>query len=114
MVAPADRDYSKLPKWAQSELTKLKADVRYWKGKATVGPEDSDTFAGSNYSDEQDAKPLGKSERIYFKLKDGEVEVYTDPSGEFVHVRSAGGFHDALIIQPMSANAAKVKNGEWI
>jgi hypothetical protein len=61
----ANRDLTRLPKWAQREIERLTRDVEHYKARLEVGPEDSDTFA-SPYSDA--ATPLGVGTVIEFRF----------------------------------------------
>jgi hypothetical protein len=99
-----DLRFEKLPKWAQREIEKLEMNVVYWKKKASVGPEDSDTFV-SHYPDND--QPLGQGETIRFVLENGYVEVQNYDT--HVSVRA----DDAIAIQPQSGNLVKVWNEGW-
>lgn len=98
-------DRSKLPRWAQSELEVLAADVAYWKGKANAGPDDSDTFVMHADDDDQ---PLGRQPVVRFqvsganRLRDS-IQVYVD--GDSIRVR--GG--DTIQVEPQASNVVRIR-----
>ncbi len=59
----ATNDESKLPKWAQSELSRLRAAEARWKKHATAGPEESDTFI-RYWTGE---RPIGRGTTVEFR-----------------------------------------------
>ncbi len=39
-----DARLKRLPQWAQNQIERLEANVEFWRGRALVGPKESDTF----------------------------------------------------------------------
>ena len=93
-------DESKLPKWVQDELTRLRMRLEEATARLSVGPEDSDTFRDAGWHG--DNQPLGMGPTIRFKSaqdrwyfecrrqEDGSLYVNTD---------------SVLLIRPRAANA---------
>lgn len=65
---PNPHAVEKLPKWAQQQLTRLRADRDFWKKEATLGPGGSNTFIERRGAEESDT-PLGRTPKIRFDLK---------------------------------------------
>lgn len=106
-----DQRFLKLPKWAQGEIRRLNSNVEWWKAKATVGPEDSDTFLGSYLED--DNKPLGKGQRVVFMLDNENVIEAKNIDGKFVEVRASGRGSESINAQPHASNVLKIAAGDW-
>jgi hypothetical protein len=62
----ADRDLSKLPKWARQEIERLRQVEVDLRARLAVGPDDADTFV-ADYVD-ADA-PLGEGTMIRFRIE---------------------------------------------
>lgn len=103
-------DVTKLPKWAQAEISRLTRDLEYERARLAVGPEDSDTFADPyNHT----PRPLGRGTSIQFVLEEGR--------GKTIHVRTTqrhdgtvrldvvGG--DMIIVHPQSGNHVEIGLG---
>jgi hypothetical protein len=82
-----EHDITKLPKWAQREISRLTRDLVANKAKLAQGPENSNVFADP-YSDAP--RPLGRDTSISFRLTD------EDRRSNRVIVRMDG---DKLVIQ---------------
>jgi hypothetical protein len=96
-------DITKLPKWAQREISRLERDLAAAYEKISTGPEDSRIIANPHGSA---PAPLGSTATIQFSLGERwseKVEVYID--GDAVVLR--GG--DGLTIQPWSGNVIKLR-----
>ena len=63
-MSARDRDKTKLPKWAQSEIDRLERDLASAYKKLNAGPDNSDTFADT-YSETR--RPLGQGTSISFE-----------------------------------------------
>ncbi len=106
------RDRTKLPKWAQDELTRLESDVARWKAKYEAGPADSDTFADDYLS----RRPLGTGERIVFVIEPGKVGHSIERR---IDARLVGrelevhGYADSLAIIPSASNHVKVRLADY-
>ena len=61
-------DRTKLPVWAQNEISRLERDVEYYKTRLAAGPEDSDTFANPH---DDAPTPLGQGTLIQFGVRPG-------------------------------------------
>jgi hypothetical protein len=94
------RDESKLPKYAQQELRRLRRDLEYFKNKLREGPEDSNTFADP-FSDAP--KPLGEDTIIQFQLNGSKVRVRID--GDVLDVNGGG----RLAVYPRGGNAILIR-----
>lgn len=116
-------DVSKLPKWAQAEISRLESNVEHWKDRALSGPTDSDTFAHPAGDDRNPGgKPLGRGTRVRFWTQKGSVD---GQPGHYIDVRLAdaigggraleinSGSHSIHVI-PQSSNAAKIVPGDWV
>lgn len=113
MSITVDSRVAGLPKWAQQEMERLQQNADYWEARATVGPDDSDTFAFSSpryTSLGQEPKPLGRGERIFFHLNEdrdlrsgGMVTAYVSRSG-LLEVS----VDDTLIVLPRAANSIQI------
>lgn len=108
-MRPADRDVSRLPKWAQDRIASLERDVEHLRATLAVGPEDSDTFCDPYL----DQRPLGRGQTIRFVLDrraDHRPDVYIDAKldaeGGCVAIRCADG---SLAITPTHANEILVR-----
>ncbi len=104
---PQDFNRGTLPKWAQKELTRLEAGVEYWKAKATVGPEESNTFLDP-YAEKP--TPLGKDAHVAFVLGDRKsVQCYIQRDARtgrpYLYVYGSGIY---LAVEPSSANTLRV------
>lgn len=98
-------DVSKLPKWAQQEIDRLKRDLTDALDEIAAGPEDSDTFANP-YSNAP--RPLGKEPTIEFVLDNSDMfrtrVVRVRKDGDRLYVN--GG--DLLTIYPRSSNSLEI------
>lgn len=107
-MTPSDeRKFERLPKWAQQEIRRLEADLKYYKEKMMAGPE-SNTFADP-YSGAP--RPLGTDPTILFVLGEDRREelrcrIDTDHKGR-AWLEVNGG--DSLIVQPQAGNAVRLR-----
>lgn len=97
------RDLSKLPQWAQSEISRLSANETYYKNKLAAGPDDSRVFADP-YGDAP--RPLGSS-IIEFNLDDERVRVAVkdDKGGAYLDVNGS----DILQVAPRASNSVEIR-----
>lgn len=84
MPGQAEHDLTRIPKWARTEIERLRADNAYLSEKLAAGPADSDVFADP-YN--ETPRPLGRGTIIEFgdkdsaggawnvELRDGELRV---------------------------------------
>lgn len=100
-------DMSKLPKWVQAEIKRLKADIEYYKQKAyqASGKEETNVFILEG----TDVIPLPKDSRIMFKVNSDDriyeqIEVHI-VGEETIEVRSA----KCLKIIPRVSNSIYVE-----
>lgn len=101
------QDLERLPKWAQSEIKRLRMRVEEMEAERAVGPEDSDTFLWAGGIDASQDKPLGKRAKIDFRPKGGMIlhpqfSVYMadgvlDVSGT-----------DYITVEPRAANSIQI------
>lgn len=110
-----DARLAKLPAWARDEIEHLRRDVDYWTARATAGPEDSDTFA---YGDPAHARlvdnlPLGRGERIYFVIGEGErprtVTAHVSAERGALYVSTSGGRDEPMIVEPHASNVVTIR-----
>lgn len=96
-------DVSKLPKWAQQRIENLERSASEWKARATVGPEDSDTFI-SRWPAEN-STPLGTGPTIRMQMGPEWWE-YVDlrKQADRVYIFANQG----IKILPMASNSIKV------
>lgn len=104
---------AKLPKWAQTEIKRLRANEASYLRQLRVGPEDSDTFA-SPYSNAK--RPLGRGTAIEFVMPSddihtGEARITVRVDGDHLEVYGSDG---ALCVQPSSSNTLKLRVGEYM
>lgn len=109
MATNAERDRSRLPKWAAAYMQQLEREVEFWKEKATAGPADTDTrvILGLN-----DSIPLDKGAQVRFQLQDvpwygGHIDVRVT-SHKTLQVMSP----DGVRIRPIASNAFEVESVE--
>lgn len=102
-------DVSKLPKWAQQRIRKLEADVTYWQGKASVGPEESDTFRHEYGERGADAgQPLGAGANIRFEV-DENRRLFARLRGGALEVHASGRGFAALQVKPVASNVVRIE-----
>lgn len=96
-----------LPKWAQAEMARLRGNVEYWRRRASVGPDDSNTFAHP-YSDAP--LPLGHDTTIQFVTTAGlRINVHLERnrvSGAYDRLDVNAG--DSVLIVPRASNSIKI------
>jgi hypothetical protein len=105
-----DEKFNRLPKWAQTEIRRLREDVVYYKKKASVGPEGSNTFLDP-YSEV--AKPLGENPTIGFGIwETGQFVVRYN--GTSLSVTMSGGRRGLISVIPVSGNVVELRQrGDW-
>jgi hypothetical protein len=100
----ATRDYSKLPKWVQLEIIKLRADVEYARAKLSLGPDDALIFADP-YN--ESPRPIGdKNTTVEFRLGENwndRVRVRIENGELYIN----GG--QTLAVTPWASNVIKVR-----
>lgn len=101
-----DNDITKLPKWAQNEISRLNANVEYFKEQVrSTEHEDTDTRI-RHWEEPNQHLPNGA--RVEFKDKDGEwITVYVDSDGR---VQVMSGSSHYLAVYPRSANGVQLVN----
>jgi hypothetical protein len=102
-------DESKLPKWAQNELYRLRRDLERAVEAAMDGPEDSDTFVDPYFNYAPDAsehgRPLGKGNTVRLRIGEGRQH-YLDVRVRHDHVELHGG--ETIASVPRGANGARI------
>lgn len=90
-MAKAERDYSRLPKWARDEIRVLKQNVQHWKGQALAATGEG---AGA---------PILVGHSTEHGLPDEIIRFYPDPSdrGLYVQVRLDGDGIDVNATRPV-------------
>ena len=101
-----EHDIARLPKWAQSEIRRLRADVDFLTRKLKVGPEDSNTFADPYASYAR--RPLGKGPTIEFQLRDGSIRARVEHDPNDVPYLDVNGSNN-LAVFPWAANALRIR-----
>jgi hypothetical protein len=97
-------DETKLPKYAQDELNRLRRDLAHAHAKLEAGPEDSDTFADPYLH----PRPLGKGESVEFRLnpqRKVRVRIAQTHRGPELDINADSG----LSIEPVAANAIRIR-----
>ncbi len=116
-MSKPERDLSKLPKWAQQKIQKLRADVIWWKGKfeATLGGEGS---TGVAVRTADGLMPLPEGTEVVFAV--GERDGADDPYFQKVSFRldeygdiKVCANDRALAFIPSSSNAGKIRLVEF-
>lgn len=97
-----DHDITKLPKWAQAEIRRLRANEKHHLERLGHGPEGSDTFA-SPFSDAP--TPLGEGTLVEFRFGEGWGErFHARLEGERLIV--SGG--SSIAVLPQASNVVEV------
>lgn len=99
MAPVKERDETKLPRWAQMELRRLRDDLADAQHRLTVGPES--LVRADPYSDAP--RPLGDDTTVEFTLPGGKIRVRMEGDALDVH----GG--DSLAIWPRSSNGVRIR-----
>jgi hypothetical protein len=108
-------DPSKLPKWAQDEMERLRRDVTYWKAKAheylhaEQDPSTTDTAVRGFGLEKDRGLPVGTC--IAFKLAS---KRYRDALGNFAHVQVKDGALEintgrSMVIIPHVTNVIRIR-----
>ena len=102
-------DVTKLPKWAQQEISRLERDLAYARAKLAAGPEDSNTFAEPYGAA---PRPLGTGTLIRFQLGDpedwgGYIDAHIEGDRLVVHSGHS------LSVKPWASNVIHVKPERW-
>lgn len=104
-------DRTNLPKWAQANLARLEADMKYWQDKATAGPADSDTFVDGGFG--SPSTPLGRRPNITFYLVGGPGDPGQFSNRFDVMLTSRGELQvsagDGLVVQPWASNVVRIR-----
>lgn len=105
-------DRTKLPKWAQDELTLAERNLAYWRAKATEGPAESDTFRWEGGSGDAEDTPLGASPVIRLYLGPDwqdciDVQTRTEGGRKFLRISGRGG--NGLVVRPHVSNVIHVE-----
>jgi hypothetical protein len=108
-VSRSPGNIAALPKWAQAEITRLERAVEYWQGVASVGPDESNTFANP-FSDAP--KPLGHDVTIEFVTTAGQklrASLERDQvTGLYDRLEISG--DGLLAVHPRAANVVWIKS----
>lgn len=97
-------DLTKLPKWAQREITALEGSLAHERARLSAGPEDSDTFVDP-YAEAP--RPLGKGPLVEYRLgtlRDERIHVRLNEYGD-VEVRGTRG----IVLTPHASNVVLVR-----
>lgn len=102
----SDATIARLPKRVQNEIERLVDSANYWKRKAEIGPDQSDTFADAFSPGE--GKPLGRATRVLFHHGPGDRDHVTVSvrEGE-VDIQAYGSY---LLVLPSSSNRIRVRS----
>ena len=108
-ITDEGRAFDRLPKWARTEIERLRRDLADAKERLAAGPENSNTFADPYL----DKKPLGTDTTVEFRLASGgkvRVRIARDRGGtkEYVDVMHVGRHACELAIRPSSSNTFEV------
>ena len=104
-------DVTRLPKWAQAEITRLKSDVAYLRSRLMEGPENS-TVVAEPYSDSP--RFLGEDPVIEFKgigMQPSSIRIKRLQLGSNVLVISTD--DNAIEVSPQSGNVIRVRSNKW-
>ena len=94
----------KLPKWAQNEITKLTANVSFWKGKYKVAVGETEPKPGHPFIDTfDDGKIFLPENRFTYPSFDIEISIL----GSRLEVSSTNG--KPVTINPLASNSFTVK-----
>lgn len=118
MPRQPNRDRSKLPPWAQQEMERLEANVRYYQGKVEMGLRAEEEHAVGTFTMESkliDGNEVGlPTDKITAHFGDGEIDIRFEPdrTGKkpFLYLMCGG---DYMMIYPGSSNTLKVKPVHW-
>lgn len=104
----AAENLDRLPKWAQSEIERLRRDNAYLVAERAAGPEDSDTFLWVGGINATEDKPLGRRAKIDFRPLGAErttvqFSVYMDGNELIVQAT------DGINVMPLSSNHIRIK-----
>ena len=97
--------FEKLPKWAQSEITRLEANLKHFKEKAAQvsGESETNTHIVSGLDD----TPLPKNSRVKFTNDKGSATIHLESDGTIdVHANSKYGHR--LAIFPNVSNGISI------
>ena len=100
MSKPPVRDVTKLPKWAQNEISRLTADLKHYKD-AAMEMETGDTNVFQQ--DILDRRPMKRDSSIIFVTDDTEFQIGFR-SGELQVMTLGRGKKDRLAVRPQSSN----------
>ena len=100
-----DNEIQKLPKWAQSNIKTLMANVEYYKKKSEeiAGESETNTFIDSYPT----KLPLPSNSRIAFKFEKGEIICYSKNDSLELHANYGG--NSEFVIKPDISNGVKAK-----
>jgi hypothetical protein len=121
MKRPVDEREAKLPKWAQSQLAALRADVEGWKAEAhTVGVDGDSPIYIERY--DEDKVRLPSLAVVSFDLRYTFDDVLTETGGR-IDVKHEGDhlqiwgvgirMSDGITIAPVSSNRVKLGLSPW-
>ena len=100
MSKPPVRDVTKLPKWAQQEISRLTANEKYWQNKA-MEMETGDTNVFQQ--DLMDRRPMMRDSTIIFVTDDTEFQIGFR-GGELQVMTLGSKGKDRLAVRPQSSN----------
>lgn len=108
-----NKDITKLPKWAQDEIARLRSDLAYTEKRLTAvtgeRPTNIEVDSFGAMTGKQ-RKFLDNHSRLKFILKNGS-EVHVSLSGDGKHIEIYGhGGAGALAVYPRAANSVHLKN----
>jgi hypothetical protein len=100
-----ERDLTKLPKWAQLEIERLRRDNDDYAARfKLVGGE---TESNIEIGDMMDSFCVGERSRVKFKLPNGYIECHFNHDRDAVDIYA----HHSLIIEPRASNTCRVRDG---
>jgi hypothetical protein len=101
--------FDKLPKWAQSEINKLKDYTQSLEQR--IRQETGESETNTHLVQFMDRHPMARNSQIEFGLDDnnGSVEVRVDTSGEFIILYGDSRRGKDMVIQPRSGNMFHIR-----
>jgi hypothetical protein len=104
----ATENLDRLPKWAKSEIERLRRDNAHMIAERSIGPENSDTFLWVGGLNAAEDKPLGQRAKIDFRPLGAErttvqFSVYMD--GNVLDINAT----DGISVMPLSSNHVRIQ-----
>jgi hypothetical protein len=101
--------FDRLPKWAQSEINKLKNYTQSLEQR--ISQETGESETNTHLLVMREKYPMAKNSQIEFTLNDnnGSVEVRVDRSGEYIILQGDSRRGKDMVIQPRSGNMFHIR-----